>query len=399
MEAARAARPRHGALLIVGMVVVAANLRPAASSVGPTLDQIRDGLDLSSTAASALVGLPLVCFGALALLAPMLAARLGYANTVALAMTGLVCGLALRITDGVPALFAGTLLAGASIATGNVLLPVLVKRSFPGRPGFATALYSTALIGFASLAAGLTLPIEDALGGGWRLGLGVWAVTAALALLVWLPQLRTREPGETGGVHLRGALRLAREPVARHLTLFFGLQSASFYAMLSWLPTLLKAEGVGSTSAGALLGVSMIMGLPCALVVPHLAERATDQRRLAVAFCAVTAVGFAGLMVAPGSVPLLWAVLIGVGQGACFPLALTMIVLRSGSVGATAGLSTLVQAFGYLIAALGPLAVGVVHDLSGSWTPAVGLLLALLLPQALVGAAAGRNLQVTEEPA
>jgi CP family cyanate transporter-like MFS transporter len=395
MEAARAARPRSaGALLIVGMVVVAANLRPAASSVGPALDQIRDGLDLSSTAAAALVGLPLVCFGALALLAPLLAARLGYANTVAVAMTGLVCGLALRILDGVPALFAGTLLAGASIATGNVLLPVLVKRSFPGRPGFATALYSTALIGFAALAAGLTLPIEDALGGGWRLGLGVWAVTAAVALAVWLPQLGTRVPGETGGVHLRGALRLAREPVARQLTLFFGLQSASFYAMLSWLPTMLKAQGVGSTSAGALLGVSMIMGLPCALVVPHLAERAADQRLQAVAYCAVTASGLTGLMIAPGSVPLLWAVLIGIGQGACFPLALTMIVLRSGSVGATAGLSTLVQSFGYLIAAVGPLAAGVIHDLSGSWTPAVAVLLAALVPQALVGAAAGRNVQV-----
>jgi MFS transporter, CP family, cyanate transporter len=141
------------------------------------------------------------------------------------------------------------------------------------------------------------------------------------------------------------------------------------------------------------------MGLPCALVVPHLAERAADQRLLAVAFCAVTATGFAGLMIAPGSVPLLWAVLIGTGQGACFPLALTMIVLRSGSVGATAGLSTLVQAFGYLIAAIGPVTAGAIHDLTGSWTPAVAVLLVALVPQALVGAAAGRNVQVREAAA
>lgn len=395
MEATKAAAPRHaGALLIAGMIVVAANLRPAASSVGPALDQIRDGLDLPSTAAAALVGLPLVCFGALALLAPVLAARLGYATTVAVAMTGLVCGLALRIADGVPALFAGTLIAGASIATGNVLMPVLVKRSFPGRPGFATALYSTALIGFASLAAGLTLPIEHALGGGWRLGLGFWAITAAIALVAWLPQLRHNDRGEATEVNLRRALRLVREPVARHLTLFFGLQSASFYVILSWLPTMLKAEGVGSTAAGVLLGVSMIMGLPAALIVPHLAVRAADQRTQAVAYCAVVAVGFTGLLIAPGSVPLLWAALIGIGQGACFPLALTMIVLRSGSVGATAGLSTVVQAFGYMIAATGPLAAGLIHDLTGSWTPVVAMLLVALVPQALVGAAAGRGVEL-----
>lgn len=389
-------RVGRGALLLAGMFAVAANLRPAASSVGPVLDQVRDALGLSSTAASALLALPLVCFGAMALLAPLLATRLGYGRSIGLALLCLIAGLLGRIAGGAPALYAGTFLAGAAIAVVNVMQPALVKHRFPERTGFATALYSTSMIGVASLAAATTVPIEHALGGDWRLALGIWAVPAALALAVWLPQVR--EGAEQGAqpVRLGAALGLAGDPVARQLTLFFGLQAASFYAVLSWLPTVFKAEGVSSTSAGVLLAISVIMGLPAALIVPGLAARARDQRLFAVAFCAVTAAGFLGLILAPSSVPWLWAVLIGTGQGACFPLALTLIVLRGPDSALTTALSTLTQGGGYLIAACGPLAVGAVHDLTGSWTAAVAVLAVALAPQALTGLGAGRAVQVGE---
>ncbi len=389
-----------GAPLLVGMVAVAANLRPAAATVGPVIDGIRDSLGLSSTAASGLLALPLVCFGAAAVLAPPLASRLGHARGIAAALACLVVGLLLRVEGGVAALFVGTLLAGAAIAVVNVLLPVLVKRDFPGRTGFATAVYMASLTGVAALAAALTVPIEHALGGGWQVALGVWAVPAALALLVWMPQLRgpapPRRPASAAAkppspVPVRSLLG---DATARRLLVFFGLQAGSFYAMLSWLPSIFKADGLGATSAGVLLGVSMFMGLPAALVIPGLAGRARDQRWFPLALCTLTAAGFVGLIVAPRSVPLLWAVLIGLGQGSCFPLAMTLIVLRSGAVAVTTALSTLVQSCGYLIAACGPLLVGAVHDVSGSWSVAVGLLAVLLVPQVLSGAAAGRRVQI-----
>jgi CP family cyanate transporter-like MFS transporter len=385
---------RRNALLLAGMVAVAVNLRPAASSVGPVLDGVRDGLGLSSTAASALLALPLVCFGAMALLAPLVASRLGFARAIGFAMLILSGGLVLRVAGDVPALYVGTFLAGASIAVVNVLLPVLVKRRFGTRTGAATTVYSTAMIGSASLASGITVPIEHWLGGGWRVGLGVWAVPAALAFLFWAPQLRGSADHAATPVPLGAALRLWRDPVARQLTLFFGLQAASFYAILSWLPTILKAQGIGATDAGVLLAVSALMGLPGALLIPGIAVRARNQRFLALALCCSTATGFVGLIAAPTAVPLLWAVLIGIGQGASFPLALTLIVLRSDSVETTTALSTLTQGCGYLIAACGPLALGAVHDLTGSWSAAVALLLALLVPQALAGLGAGRAVHV-----
>jgi CP family cyanate transporter-like MFS transporter len=393
-----AARAVGGTSLLIGMGVVAANLRPAAATVGPVVDGIRDSLGISSTAASALLALPLVCFGAAAVLAPTLAARLGHARSIAAALALLVVGLVVRVEGGVAELFLGTLLAGAGIAIVNVLLPVLVKRSFPGRTGFATTVYMGALTGVAALAAALTVPIEHALGGGWQVGLGVWAVPAAVGLAVWLPQLREPVPVRAAGAGGRAAAaparQLLRDPIARRLILFFGLQAASFYAMLSWLPSIFKADGLGSTSAGVLLGVSMAMGLPAALVIPGLATRARDQRRFPLALCAITAAGFVGLIVAPTAAPLLWAVLIGLGQGACFPLAMTLIVLRSGAVAVTTSLSTLVQGCGYLIAACGPLLVGAVHDATGSWSAAVVLLALLLIPQVLSGTAAGRPVRI-----
>jgi CP family cyanate transporter-like MFS transporter len=404
-----------GSSLLFGMAVVAGNLRPAAASVGPVVDGIRDSLGISSTAASMLLALPVVCFGAAAVLAPALARRLGHGRSIGAALVVLVAGLVLRVAGGVPALFAGTLLAGAAIAVANVLLPVLVKRSFPERTGFATTVYMGSLTGVSALAAALTVPIEHGLGGGWQVGLGIWAVPAAIALLVWLPQLREQPPSlavpapdadaatdaaapaavAAAAPPPRIAPRdLLADPIARRLVLFFGLQAGSFYAMLSWLPSIFKAHGLSSTSAGVLLGVSMFMGLPAAMVIPGLATRARDQRWFPIGLCSLTALGFLGLIFVPATLPLLWAVLIGLGQGACFPLAMTLIVLRSGALAVTTSLSTLVQGCGYLIAACGPLLLGVVHDVTGSWSVAVALLAMLLVPQVLAGAGAGRAVRI-----
>jgi CP family cyanate transporter-like MFS transporter len=184
---------------------------------------------------------------------------------------------------------------------------------------------------------------------------------------------------------------VTRSPITWYLTLFFGLQSWSFYVTLAWLPSIFESHGISSTSSGLLLGLLGAMAIPGALVAPRLAARMPDQRPLVLAFTIVAALGFAGLLVAPATAPVLWSLLIGVGQGALFPLALTMIVLRSGVAHLTASLSTHVQCIGYLLAAVGPFAVGVLHDATGSWTAPVAVLLVLLAPQGVTGMQAARN--------
>lgn len=388
-------------LLGAGVVVVAVNLRPAAASIGPVLNWIQSGTGLSAGWAGVLTTLPVLCFGLLAPLAPVLSRRLGVHTAIAGAMCALVGGLLLRLVPGVGWLFAGTALAGAAIATGNVLLPVVVRRDFPARTGTAMALYTTSLIGFAALAAGVTVPVADALGGGWRAGLGIWAVPAGVAAVAWLPALLRRQtpaaeppvqPRRDGApVTARGLLR---HRLAWQVTLFFALQSGGFYATLAWLPSIFRSHGAGAAHAGLLLSLSMIVGLATALTVPGFASRRQDHRLLVIVSSVLTAAGLAGILLAPMSAAYLWVVLLGLGQNMSFPLALMMIVMRGGTVAATQLLSTLSQSVGYVLGALAPLAVGALHGLTHSWTSPLILLVALVAPQLFLGLGAGRDRQL-----
>jgi MFS transporter, CP family, cyanate transporter len=392
----RIQRPRASVLLAVGMVLLAVNLRPAAAGVGPLLGRIQTDTGLSGFGAGVLATLPVLCFGAMAPLAPALTQRLGERTTVALALTLLLLGLLVRLGPGLGFLFLGTALAGTAIAVGNVLLPVLVRGSFPHRIGLLTGMYTTALVGSAALAAGISVPVANAFGGGWRPGLAIWAIPAAVAVVLWAPQLRrsqrTRVPV---GDRVAGARALLRDRVAWSVTLFFAAQSAGFYATLAWLPSVFHSHGMSTTKSGLLLSLSLFVGLIPALTLPSLAARAHDQRAFMLAVVGCIAAGWLGIILAPTTVPYLWVVLLGLGQNAAFPLALTLIVLRGGTTASTAALSTLVQTVGYLVAATGPLVIGAVHDLSGSWTPPLLVLLALLGPQLALGLAAARNRTVT----
>jgi CP family cyanate transporter-like MFS transporter len=386
-------------LLAAGLVLVAINLRPAAAAIGPLIDRIEAGTGLSSGWAGALTTLPVLCFGLLAPLAPVVARRLGLRTAIAGALCVLLSGMLMRLIPGVGFLFLGTALAGAAIATGNVLLPVLIRRDFRDRIGTAMALYTTSMIGFAALAAGVTVPLANALGGGWRPGLAVWAIPAAVAALAWAPALMRRDrpaaaaPGSPAMPHTARAL--LRNRLAWQVTLFFAFQSGGFYATLAWLPSIFRSHGATEAHAGLLLSLSIVVGLATSLILPGVAARYRDQRLLVVACCALIVAGLLGILLAPMSAPYLWVVLLGLGQNAAFPLALMLIVLRGGQVG-TEGLSTMAQSVGYVLAALAPLAVGALHGLAQSWTPALILLLALVAPQLVTGLAAGRDRQLPD---
>jgi len=391
VEGAGAPSALPSPLLTAGVLLVAANMRPVATSLGPLLHQIRSSEHISGAVAGLLTTVPVLCFGAIAPLAGVLSRRIGIARTIGLVLAAIIAGLLVRVSGGIALLFAGTMLAAAGAACGNVLLPVLVRRSFSSRVGRTSALYTTALVGVAALAAGVTVPLAHAIGHGWRGGLAIWAAPALLAALVWLPQLRHEPPVATSAPPPTRIRVLTRDPITWHLTVFFALQSFGFYALLAWMPSVFQSHGLSSTSAGLLLGLSGIMAVPAALLIPLVAARAREQGPIALAMAAVTLLGYGGLLLAPASAPELWAILIGFGQGASFPLALTMIVLRSGSAQLTSGVSTHVQGGGYLLAAAGPFLFGALHDATGSWTASIVLLMVALVPQALTGVGAGRN--------
>ncbi len=379
-------------LLGASLVLIAFNLRPVFSSASALLPEIRGELGLSPLGASLLTTLPVVCLGAFSPLAPRLAQRIGTERTLLGVLLLLTLGTALRGFSSVPLLFFGTALAGAAIAVGNVLLPGLVKRDFAANTALMTGLYTMALCAGAASAAGLTLPIEHALGGSLDGALSVWALPALVVGLIWLPQVfASSRQARRSGFRVEG---LWRDKLAWQVTLFMGLQSALAYCVFGWLVPILRERGLDGIVAGGIVSVSVMVQAAACLFVPHIAVRGKDQRLINVTLCAFAVVALLGLLFAPLSTVWVWAVLQGIGQGGLIAAAMTAIVLRSRDPHVAAHLSGMAQCVGYLLAAVGPFIVGLIRGWTGSFAWCAVLFVALGLGAAFNGWRAGRALHV-----
>ncbi|MER6731717.1 CynX/NimT family MFS transporter [Streptomyces puniciscabiei] len=402
-------------LVVVGIVLSALNLRPAITSLGALLEEVRDGLGMSGGVAGLLTSVPPLCFAVFGITAPRLARRFGPAAVVCAGMVAITTGLLIRPYLGSTAGFlAASALALMGIAVSNVLMPVIVKRWFPDRVGSMTGLYSMALALGTSAAAAVTVPLTDALGGSWRSGLAVWAALAGAAVLPWLPLLRDRggdtapaQPGrreraareQPAGEQRTGEhapLRITRSRTAWALAVFFGLQATAAYITMGWMPQIFRDAGVPAGTAGVLLAVTMVMGVPLAFVIPRVATRLPHQGPIVLVLGMCGLAGYAGLYVAPAAGAWAWALLLGVSNCA-FPLALTMVGMRARSGPGVAQLSAFAQSTGYLISIPGPLLVGVLYQQSGGWGLPIALMAGLMLPQMAVGFLAGRDRTVEDE--
>jgi len=375
-HAVRPPGPRQpgGGALVLALVLVALNLRPAIASVPPVLPDIQRDLGLSGTAAGALTALPVVCLGLFAPLAARLADRFGVDRAVAWALVVLGAGTLARAVGGAAGLFAATFVAGIGLAVGGALLPGIVKANFAAdRAATVTGMYTTGLAGGALLAAALTVPLRNLLGGSWAPALAVWALPAVAALAVWRQVAAPAGPGGPGPAEAsppaRGGLPW-RSGLAWRVTLYTGLQSLLFYASLTWLSPLFQARGWSAERAGALLAVFSLTQLVATLGLPVLADRTGDRRPwIALSVSACTA-GLLALAVAPLAAPWLVAAVIGFGTGGQFAMALTLLVDAAADPAAARRLSGMAFLVGYLLAAAGPAAVGGLYDATGGFTAA-----------------------------
>jgi MFS transporter, CP family, cyanate transporter len=382
-------------LLILGIVLLAANLRPALTGVAPLIGQIRADTGMSNGEAGLLTTLPLLAFGLLSPVAPRVARRFGMERVLLAGLLVLVAGILLRWAGAVAALFLGTVVLGAAIAVANVLLPSLVKREFPEQAGLMTSVYSTSLGISAAFAAGVSVPLAQLAGIGWRGALAVWAIPALLAGVAWLPQLgRSDRPADPSPRGSPGVRDLWRSPLAWQVTLFMGLQSLAYYVTLTWLPEILQAEGMGAARAGWMLGLSQAVAIVTMFLAPMIAGRRPSQRGVVVVAVGTSGVGALGLLVAGSTASTLWVVLLGLGQGASFSLALTFFALRSPDPGHAAALSGMAQSVGYLLAAGGPVLFGVLRDVTGAWKVPLALLLTVTVCMMVAGIGAARDAHV-----
>jgi MFS transporter, CP family, cyanate transporter len=390
-------RAAGGALLVFGIFALAFNLRSTITGLPPVFPELESALHISAASLAVLAAVPVLCFGVFSGAGAPLSRRYGEERVLCAALLLVVVGLLLRSLAPSALLFPGTIIAGGGIALMNVLLPSLVKRRMPDRAGLVIGLYLLALSAGAITASALAVPLFTAAGGGLvatRLILGVWAGPAVIAVLIWLPQLRFRTVPDSGQARQAGALAMRRHPLAWQVTLFMGLQSLAYYAALSWFPTMFRDRGVSAAYAGTLLALMNVGNAVTALAMPVLAQRARDQRWLAVISMVMSGIGLVGAGFGPTGLAPAFMLLLGLGQGACLALGIYYTMARAPDPVAAASLSAFSQGVGYLIASTGPLLIGLLHTVTGGWSASIAVLLAVGVLQLITGWLAGRPLTV-----
>jgi CP family cyanate transporter-like MFS transporter len=366
-------RPSGRLLVGAAIVLLALNLRVAVGSIGVVLDALRADLGMSASVAGVLTTLPVLCFAFFGSGSHRVVRKVGLHRTTVLLLAVTAVGLALRaVVDSSGAFLLLSVVALAGSAVGNVILPVLAKVHYPDRIPLISSLYGAALMTGAALGSVVTVPVADAFGG-WRTGVGAWALLAVLTLLPWLRflghDLHVDSSPSTFTVR-----QLAGSKIAWATTLCFGAQSAQAYAQFGWFPAILHDGGLSTGAAGAMQGLLSAVGIPMTLALPALIAWAGPRPILPWVFAAVTMAGWTGILIAPAALPWLWAILLGMG-GCAFTWTLTMIGRRAHTPDGTAALSGFAQSIGYVIAGLGPLGTGLLHDATGTWTVPVVVLL------------------------
>ena len=385
---------KHSALALLALVFISLVLRPPVGAMGPLLDELQAVEGYSLFQVGLLTSLPVVCFGIGAFAGPSLVKRLTLNRAMMWVLVALFVAMVLRSFGGYVSLISFTVVIGFSIAIGNVLIPTIVREQFPTKLALVTGLYVTLLAISASLSASIAVPSSE-LFGGWRMALAIWLVPTALAIIFWMPISKVSVHAEetTNATHAEERRAVLVSPLAWAIVAFFGLQSAGFYAILNWLPSLLIDRGYSAIEAGTLLGLCTSIGIPTGFLISMVIRRFKSLSFLAVFVSLFTLAGLVILLVAP-DLAVLACVVTGFGFAATFPLSLTLVGSRASTSTQTIQLSALAQGWGYLIAAIGAFAFGYLKDVTGDWTISLWVLIGITFLQLISGAFAGKDQKI-----
>ena len=381
-------------LLIIGVILVGANLRVPLTSAGALVSFIRDDFGISNALAGAITTLPLIAFALLSPFAPKIANKIGMERTIAISLALLIIGILIRSAGAIELLFTGTLLVGLGIAVGNVLIPGIIKMNFPFKIGLMTGLYAIVMNVFGALGSGLSIPIATSGSFGWRGSLVIWSGLVLITLLIWLPQLMKKHDAKKK-INNQKIGGMLRSPLAWKITVFMGAQSLIFYTLITWLPTILTANGYDIHLAGWGVFIFQFASIPFTFIIPVIADRMKNQVMLAFVCSGLILAGIIGLLAGLSELSILWVVFLGIGNGSAFSLSMMFFTLRTKDGYEAAELSGMAQSLGYLLAAVGPVLVGGLQDITGSWTLPLSMMALFAIVMLIMGVASGKNKQVS----
>lgn len=386
---------RHSTFLVLAAIIfVAANLRAPVTGVPPVIDQLQQRFAISASSGGLLVAIPLLAFGLLSPLAPRVSHRLGLERTLIGALFLISVGLVLRSSNSEIGLFAGTTVIGIGIAMGNVLMPSAVKRYFQHQQIASVTGYAALSMGIvAALSSAIVVPIAD--GAGWQLALLTPLVFSLLGMLLWWPLKQNGGDTPVSSEHSREPVSLWRSPLAWQVTLFMGINSLLYYLLITWLPTILSDNGLSLVEAGNYHGIMQLASALPGLLLSPVVRRLKDQRWLAAILSLLMTLGFLGLHYSP-SLSAIWSIALGFGSGGIILLSFIYMSLRTSSAHQAALLSGMAQCVGYLLAAVGPVLVGSLHDYLGNWTLILWAAAVVSLVMLIFGVLGGRNRSVDD---
>lgn len=374
-------------MLIAGIITISFNLRPAITSVGPLIGMIRDEVGLTSGSAGLLTSLPLIAFAVMSPFAARIGNRYSYEGAMLIGLFLLFIGTSIRPVTFSFLLFGGTFIAGLGIAILNVLLPGLIKEKFPFRVGLLTSIYSTTMGIIAAMASGVSIPIANSFNHGWQISLLIWTTPVILALIVWF-YLRSKKRVSRHDTDYRqmkyspsSYKKIWRSKLAWKIAVFMGLQSFLFYVTISWLPEILHFKGLSTQLSGWMLSLTQFIGLPASFIVPVLADKLKSQRGIIIVLTLSYFIGYCGILLSNNfTLIVISSLFIAFPLSGIFALALTLLGKRARTSKDAAELSGMAQSMGYILAAIGPIFIGLLFDLFGSWNiPIIAILITMII--------------------
>lgn len=390
-------------LLAAAVLMIAFNLRPAITSIGPLIGTIRDDVGFANWNIALLTSLPLIAFMLISPIAPKLANKLTSERALMLGLCVLFIGISLRSISMIVFLFLGTFLIGFGIAICNVLLPSVIKDKFPHKVAIMTSLYTTSMTLFATIASGTSIPLADGVGLGWQISLLVWTVPAVVGLILWfIIVVKNKSIHRETIMYDRQNIStngngIWKEPLAWQVAFFMGLQSFIFYVMVSWLPEILQFYGMGKTGAGFMLSYFQLIGIPVSFVIPMFATKLKNQRMLTFTVNVLFIIGLIILLISQSLIAMIIATtLLGIASSSNFALALTFLSIRAKHAKDAAELSGMAQSVGYCIAAFGPILLGLLFDVTQDWKYPLFVLVGVMIVIIYFGQYAGKNRYVFE---
>lgn len=377
--------------MMLSIILAAFCLRIIITGVGPLLPEITANLGLTGRSSGLLTMLPLLAFAVVSPLAGKIGRRQGEGKTILIGLCLILLGTVLRSTLGVPGLFLGTAIVGIGTALGNVLLPAVVKAEYPTRVGQVTAYYTVAMVAAAAIGLALNVPLSGT-GLGWNGALLVWGIAVVITGLIWRKnaslRLSTSNPTETEGREKP----IWKSGLAWCVTLYFGINSMIFYAVIGWLPTILQSAGMQSGTAGIVTSLYQVVSLAPSLLVPTLAGKCRDQRGWLMLGSVLNIIGIITLMSSTAAAAQVTAtIILGLANGCAFSMGLALMGFRARDAVEAARLSGFAQSVGYALAATGPMVVGWLHDLTPNWNIGLGYILFASVVALLAGQKAGRD--------